>query len=68
MLAEAIIENNEMRVINFPKDMLKCKHWQIDIKPIKEIVDDNKNDLNYFDKFQIDFSNYHFNRDEANER
>ncbi len=41
MLAEAYIENNEMRVINYPKKAFKGKHWKINIEPIEEIKDDN---------------------------
>lgn len=70
MLAEAYIENNEMRVINFPKDAFKGKYWKINIEPIEEIKDDieeNKNS-NFFDEFQINLTQYKFNRDEANER
>ncbi len=40
MLAEVYIENNEMRVINFPKDVFKGKHWKINIEPINEIKDE----------------------------
>ncbi len=39
MLAEAYIENNEMRVINFPKNIFKGKHWKVNIEPIEEIRD-----------------------------
>ena len=40
MYAEAIIENNEMRIINFPKNAFKGRHWKINIEPIEEIKDD----------------------------
>ncbi len=43
MITEAYIENNQMRVINFPKEFLKSKHWKINIEPIEEIKDDFKN-------------------------
>ncbi len=43
MIAEAYIENSQMRVVNFPKEFLKSKHWEINIEPVKEINDDFKN-------------------------
>jgi len=49
MLAEAYIENNEMRVINFPKNAFKGKHWKINIEPIEEIKDDET--INVFNEF-----------------
>ena len=45
MLAEVYIENNEMRIVNFPKDVFKGKHWKINIEPIEEIKDDEKSDV-----------------------
>ena len=45
MIAEAYIENNEMRVVNFPKDaFMKAKHWKINIEPIEVIKDDDNLD------------------------
>ena len=71
MLAEAYIENDRMVIVNFPKDQFKGHHWKVNIAPVEEIKDKktiiNSIDL-FFDKFQIDFSSYKFNRDEANER
>ena len=49
MLAEAYIENNEMRVVNFPKDAFNGKHWRINIEPIEEIKDEEV--LGIFDEF-----------------
>ncbi len=41
MFAEAIIEDNEMRIINFPKDpFLTGKHWKINIEPVEKIIDE----------------------------
>ncbi len=40
MLAEAYIENSQMRVVNFPKEFLKSKHWKINIEPVEEINDE----------------------------
>ena len=40
MLAEAYIENDEMRIINFPKNVFKGKHWKVNIEPIEEIKDE----------------------------
>ncbi len=37
-------------------------------KPLKKDIKSEDSHLDYFDKFQIDFSNYKFNREEANER
>ncbi len=39
MIAEAYIENSQMRVINFPKEFLESKHWKINIEPIEKIKD-----------------------------
>ena len=44
MLAEVYIENDEMRIVNFPKGIFKGKHWKINIEPIEEIKDDEKSD------------------------
>ena len=38
MLAEAYIENDEIRIIHFPKNIFKGKkHWKVNIEPIEEI-------------------------------
>ncbi len=39
MIAEAYIENNQMRVINFSKEFLSSKHWKINIEPVEKIND-----------------------------
>ncbi len=44
MLAEAYIENNEMRIINYPKDIFTGHHWKVNIEPIEQIDDDINND------------------------
>jgi len=49
MLAEAYIENNEMRIVNFPKDAFNGKHWMINIEPIEEIKDEETPGV--FDEF-----------------
>jgi len=43
MLAEAYIENNQMRVINFSKEFLSGKHWKVNIEPIEELKDGFEN-------------------------
>ena len=60
MLAEAYIENNEMRVINFPKDAFKGKHWKINIEPIEEIINkDNDHDkLQVLDDLLLNIKNH----------
>ena len=46
MLAEAIIENNEMKIINYSKKLFKGHHWKVNIEPIEEIKDETgKNDF-----------------------
>ncbi len=70
MLAEAIIENNEMKIINFPKGIFKSKHFKVNIEPVKEMKKYKKNNTSdsFFDKFQIDLTHYKFNRDDIHER
>ena len=67
MLAEAYIENNEMRVINFPKDAFKGKHWKINIEPIEEMTneDDNSSKLKYLDDLLLNIK-HHLNADIEN--
>jgi hypothetical protein len=40
MLAEAIMEHNEIKIIKFPKNKFKGKHWKLNIESIEEIKDD----------------------------
>lgn len=49
MLADAYIKNNEMRIVNFPKDKFKGRHWKVNIEPIEEIKDEENEGV--FDKF-----------------
>jgi hypothetical protein len=68
MLAEAYIENNEMRVINFPKDaFIKSNHWKINIEPIEEMVneEDNSSKLKYLDDLLLNIK-HHLNSNVKN--
>jgi hypothetical protein len=73
MLAEAIIENNEMKIINYSKAIFKGKHWKINIEPIEEIID-NVEDKEDFIAFMVEHpittaKDIEFcSRTEANER
>ncbi len=44
MLAEAIIENDEMRIVKFPREAFRGKRWTVNIEPIREITDDEVGD------------------------
>ena len=48
MLADAIIKNDEMIIINFPRAVFYGKHWKVNIEPIEEIKED---DAGVFDEF-----------------
>ncbi len=39
MLAEAIMDHNEIKIINFPKNQFKGNHWKLNIESIEEIKD-----------------------------
>ncbi len=70
MLVEAVIENNEMKILNFPKNIFKGTHFQVDIKPIK-IKKSNDNDfiLNLINNpIQVPKDTVFLTREEANER
>ncbi len=45
MLVEAIRENNEIKIINFPKNKFKGSHWKLNIESIEEINDNSFKDL-----------------------
>ncbi len=39
MLAEAIMDHNEIKIIKFPKNQFKGNHWKLNIESIEEIKD-----------------------------
>ena len=49
MLAEAIMEKGEIKIINFPRDKFNGKHWRFNIESIEEIKDDIKDPI--YEKF-----------------
>ena len=49
MLAEEIIENDEMRIVKFPREAFRGKHWTVNIELIREIKEDALSGL--FDEF-----------------
>ncbi len=49
MLAEAIIENDEMRIVKFPREAFRGKRWTVNIEPIREITENVS--VGLFDEF-----------------
>ncbi|MEA3450298.1 MAG: hypothetical protein U9Q83_00175 [Bacteroidota bacterium] len=49
MLAEAIKEGNEIKIINFPQEKFHGKHWRFNIESIEEIKDQVKDPI--YEKF-----------------
>ncbi len=45
MLAEAIMEKGEIKIINFPREKFNGKHWKFNIESIEEIKDDVKDPI-----------------------
>ncbi len=42
MLAEAIMDHNEIKIIKFPKNKFKGNHWRLNIESIEEIKEPTK--------------------------
>jgi restriction endonuclease S subunit len=73
MLAEAIIENDEMRIVNFSMaPFISGKHWKVNIEPIEEIIDKvEENDFIFSivsTPMEVKESVEFLRRDDANER
>ena len=49
MLAEAIMEHNEIKIIKFPKNKFKGNHWILNIESIEEIkgIEESQNDIQF---------------------
>ena len=73
MIAEAIIENNEMKIFNFPvKDFTAREHWTVNVELVEKIIDNyDENDfisLIVSNPMKVCESVEFLQRDEANAR
>ena len=41
MLAEAIMDHNEIKIIKYPKNKFKGNHWKLKIESVEEIKDNS---------------------------